>query len=341
MLTTKADMGDKLKAFQDAIERLEKRFGKGTIMRLGQARCHNGVEVIPSGSLSLDLALGAGGIPRGRITEIFGPESSGKSTLTQHIMAEAQKMGGLAVYIDVEHAFDPVYAAGCGVVVDDLFIAQPDWGEQALEIAGEVVRSGAVDLVVIDSVAALAPKDEVEGEMGEVHMGLQARLMSQAMRKLCAANSHGQAAIVFTNQLREKVGIVFGSREFTSGGRALRFYASVRIDLRVLESIKDGERQVGSSIIARVVKNKVAPPFRSGKFDIIFGQGISREGEVVDLGVELGVIKKNGFWYQWNGRSLGQGREATRRFLKEQPEIGAEIEKLIRAAAGCDGSVLK
>jgi len=332
---------EKFKALQEAVSRIEKNQGKGAIMRLGDAGSLIKVDVIPSGSLSLDLALGVGGIPRGRVTEIFGSESSGKSTLAYHIIAGAQKSGGTTVYIDVEHAFDPVYAINCGVKIDDLFISQPDCGEHALDIAEEMVRSGVVDVVVIDSVAALVPRAEVEGQMGDSHMGLQTRLMSQAMRKLTAVNSSTKAAIVFINQLREKVGVVFGSREFTLGGRALKFYASVRIELRILGSIKEGERRVGNSVIAKVVKNKVALPFRSGRFDIIFGQGISREGEVLDLGVELGIVNKTGSWYQWNGQPLGQGRGATKRLLEEHPDIGAEIEKLIRVAAGCDGSVLK
>jgi recombination protein RecA len=289
------------------------------------------VEVIPSGSLLLDLALGVGGIPRGRVTEIYGPESSGKTTLAYHVVAEAQKLGGTALYVDVEHALDPVYAAGCGVSIDDLLISQPDFGEQALDITEAVVRSGAVDVVVIDSVAALVPKAELEGEMGDAHVGRQARLMSQALRKLCAFIADNHAVVIFINQLREKVGVTYGNPEITPGGRALKFYATVRIDLRIKEPIKDANGRIGHFVLARVVKNKVAPPFRWARFEVIFGHGISREGEILDLGEELGILGKKGSWYQWNGQLLGQGRETARSFLIEHRDAAQEIENLIRA----------
>lgn len=321
----------KAEALQGAIEQLEKKFGKGAIMRLGDAGSRAPTRVIPTGSLSLDLALGVGGIPRGRVTELFGPESSGKSTLAQHIVAEAQKTGGTAVYIDVEHALDIEYAARCGVKVDDLLISQPDWGEQALEIVEGVVSSGAVDVVIIDSVAALAPEAEIKGDMGAPHVGLQARLMSQALRKLCAVTARSETAVIFINQLRQMIGIPYGNPEFTPGGRALKFYASVRIDLRPGEQIKEGETVVGRTVKVKVVKNKVAAPFRQATFDIMFGEGISREGEIIGLGADLDVIKKKGNWYQWNGEMLGNGREAAKKFLKANPEMALEIEKLIRS----------
>ncbi|MBL7125581.1 MAG: recombinase RecA [Dehalococcoidales bacterium] len=323
----------KLKALEDAISHIEKRFGKGSILRMGESGGRMAVEVIPSGSLSLDLALGVGGIPRGRVTEIYGPESSGKTTLAYHVVAEAQKKGGTALYIDVEHALDPGYAAGCGVNVEDLLISQPDWGEQALDIVEAVVRSGAVDVVVIDSVAALVPKAEVEGNMGDSHMALQARLMSQALRKLCSVIADNHTAVIFINQLREKVGIRFGNPETTSGGRALKFYASVRIDLRMKDSVNEGNCRIGNVVSAKVVKNKVAAPFRQARFDIMFGQGISREGEILDLGEGLGILSKKGAWYHWDGQPLGQGREAARRFLKEHQDVARQIESLIRSKA--------
>jgi len=324
---------EKSKALQEAMAQIEKRFGKGAIMCLGEASSRKAMSVIPSGSLSLDIALGVGGIPRGRVTEVFGRESSGKSTLAQHIVAQAHKAGGTAVYIDVEHALDPDYAARCGVKLEELLIAQPDNGEQALEIVEAVVRSGAVDVIVIDSVAALVPRAEIEGEMGDAHIGLQARLMSQALRKLCAVTSTNQTAVVFINQLREKIGVLFGNPEVTPGGRALKFYASVRIDLRIVEAIKEGSTTVGNSIKAKVVKNKVAPPFREARFDIMFGQGISREGELLDLGVELGIVDKKGSWYQRDNQVLGQGRETAKKFLTDCPEVAQEIEALIRSKA--------
>jgi len=323
----------KLKALEDAIGQIEKRFGKGAILRMGESSARMAVEVIPSGSLSLDLALGVGGIPRGRVTEIFGPESSGKTTLAYHVVAEAQKRGGTALYIDVEHAVDLTYAAGCGVKIEDLLISQPDWGEQALDIAEAVVRSGAVDVVVIDSVAALVPKAEVEGHMGDSHMALQARLMSQALRKLCSVIANNHTAVIFINQLRERVGIRFGNPETTSGGRALKFYATVRIDLRIKGTVKDAESVVGHLVSAKVVKNKVAPPYRQARFDVMFGQGISREGEILDLGEGLGILSKSGSWYQWDGQALGQGREAARRFLRERQDVARQIEELIRSKA--------
>lgn len=321
----------KAEALQGAIDKLEKKFGKGAIMRLGEPGNWAPTKVIPTGSLSLDLALGVGGIPRGRVTKLFGPESSGKSTLAQHIVAEAQKAGGTAVYIDVEHALDMEYAARCGVKVEDLLISQPDWGEQALEVVEGVVSSGAVDVVVIDSVAALVPEAEIKGDMGAPHVGLQARLMSQALRKLCAVTARSETAVIFINQLRQMIGVPFGNPEFTPGGRALKFYASVRIDLRPGEQIKEGEAVVGRTVKVKVVKNKVAPPFRQATFDIMFGEGISKEGEIIGLGADLGVIDKKGNWYQWNGEMLGNGREAARKFLKENPEMALEIEKRIRS----------
>jgi len=322
---------EKEKALELAIGQIEKQFGKGSIMRLGEASARMAVDSIPTGSISLDLALGVGGIPRGRVTEIFGPEMAGKSTLALHVIAEAQHRGGMAAYIDVEHALDPGYAANCGVNVADLLIAQPDTGEQALEIAEALVRSGALDVVVIDSVAALVPRAELEGEMGDAHVGLQARLMSQALRKLTAAIHKSHTAVIFINQLREKVGIFFGNPEVTPGGRALKFYSSVRIDLRRLETIKRGDESVGSRVRAKVVKNKVAPPFRSAEFDIMFDKGISREGDLLDLGVEMGLVKKVGAFYSFGETRLGQGRENAKDYLRENKEIAQEIEQRIRA----------
>ena len=323
---------EKEKALELAISQIEKRYGKGSLMRLGGMTAPP-IEAIPSGSLALDLALGVGGIPRGRITEIFGPEASGKTTLAQHIIAEAQKRGGVAAYIDVEHALDPPYAARCGVNIDDLLISQPDTGEEALEITEALVRSGAVDVIVIDSVAALVPRAEIEGEMGDAHVGLQARLMSQALRKLAAAIGKSGTSVIFINQLREKVGIVFGNPEVTPGGRALKFYSSIRIDLRRAETIKEGTEAVGSHIRAKVVKNKVAPPFRSGDFDIMFGHGISREGNLIDLGVELGLVKKAGAFFSYGDIRLGQGRENAKQYLSQNPELAQDIEQQVRASA--------
>jgi recombination protein RecA len=321
------------KALELAIGQIEKRFGKGSIMKLGEAAIMSSVEAIPSGSLALDLALGVGGIPRGRIAEIFGPEGSGKTTLGQHIIAEVQKRGGMAAYIDVEHALDPTYAGRCGVNVDDMLISQPDTGEQALEITEALVRSGAIDVIVIDSVAALVPRAEIEGEMGDAHIGLQARLMSQALRKLAAAIGKSGTAVIFINQLREKVGIVFGNPEVTPGGRALKFYSSVRIDLRRVETIKQGNVAIGSHVRARVVKNKVAPPFRSAEFDIMFDHGISKEGNLIDLGVELGLVKKAGAFFSYGDVRLGQGRENAKQYLSQNPELAQEIEQRVRASA--------
>jgi recombination protein RecA len=324
---------EKEKALDIAISQIEKQFGKGSIMRLGEASAKVAVEVIPTGSLSLDLALGIGGIPRGRVTEIFGPEAAGKSTLCQHIIAEAQKASGKAAYIDVEHALDPAYAATCGVKLDDLLISQPDTGEQALEITETLVRSGAIDVVVIDSVAALAPRAEIEGEMGDAHVGLQARLMSQALRKLSAAISKSGTAVVFVNQLREKVGIIFGNPEVTPGGRALKFYSSVRIDLRRVDNIKVGTKIIGTRIRAKVVKNKVASPFKSAEFDIMFGQGISKDGDLLDLGAEMGIIKKNGAFFSFGETRIGQGRENAKEYLRQHHDMAQDIERQIRTTA--------
>ena len=328
------------KALELTIGQIEKRFGKGSIMKLGESAAMPPVEAIPSGSLALDLALGVGGIPRGRITEIFGPESSGKTTLGQHIIAEAQKRGGMAAYIDVEHALDPSYAANCGVNVDDLLISQPDTGEQALEITEALVRSSAIDTIVIDSVAALVPRAEIEGEMGDAHVGLQARLMSQALRKLAAAIGRSGTAVIFINQLREKVGIIFGNPEVTPGGRALKFYSSVRVDLRRAEAIKHGDRIIGSHVRAKVVKNKVAPPFRTAEFDIMFDHGISREGNLIDLGVDFGLISKAGAFLSYGDVRLGQGRESAKQYLVQNPELAQEIEERIRASAATTHSVM-
>jgi len=325
---------ERVKALELAIGQIEKRFGKGSIMKLGESAGLPPIAAIPTGSLALDLALGIGGIPRGRITEIFGPESSGKTTLAQHIIAEAQKRGGTVAYIDAEHALDPSYAGNCGVNVDELLISQPDTGEQALEITEALVRSSAVDAVIIDSVAALVPRAEIEGDMGDPQMGLQARLMSQALRKLAAAIGRSGTAVVFINQLREKVGIVFGNPEVTTGGRALKFYSSTRIELRRAETLKQGNEAIGSRVKAKVVKNKVAPPFRSAEFDIMFDHGISREGNILDVGLELGLIGKAGAFFSYGDTRLGQGRENVKQYLKENPELAREIEEKIRASAG-------
>ena len=321
------------KALGLAIGQIEKRFGKGSIMKLGEAAIMSSVEAIPSGSLALDLALGVGGIPRGRIAEIFGPEGSGKTTLGQHIIAEAQKRGGTAAYIDVEHALDPNYASHCGVNVDDMLISQPDTGEQALEITEALVRSGAIDVIVVDSVAALVPRLEIEGEMGDTQVGLQARLMSQALRKLAAAIGKSGTAVVFINQLREKVGIIFGNPEVTPGGRALKFYASVRIDLRRIETIKRGTEAVGNRVRARIVKNKIAPPFGSAEFDLMFDHGISREADLIDLGVGQGIVKKAGAFFSYGDIRLGQGKESAKQYLSQNPELAQQIEQQLRASA--------
>lgn len=324
---------DKMRAVEFALEQIERQFGTGAIMRLGENPINAAADAISTGSVSLDLALGIGGIPRGRVTEIFGSEASGKTTLAQHIIAEAQKAGGIATYIDAEHALDPAYAASCGVNIDDLLISQPDTGEQALDITETLVRSGAVDVIVIDSVAALVPKAEIEGDMGDTHVGLQARLMSQALRKLTAAISKSRTSVVFVNQLREKVGVVFGNPEVTPGGRALKFYSSVRIDLRRSESIKRGSEITGSRVKARVVKNKVAPPFRTAQFDILFNQGISKEGDLIDLGLATGAVQKAGAFFAYGETKLGQGRENARDFLREHPELAAQLEGELRPAA--------
>ena len=315
-----------------ALKDIVKRYGEGSIMRLGQAK-HLAVDAIPTGSLSLDIALGVGGIPRARITEIYGPESSGKTTICQHLVAEAQKLGGTAAFIDMEHALDPVYAAKCGVNVDELLISQPDTGEQALEIAETLVRSGAVDIVVIDSVAALVPRSEIEGDMGDPTMGTQARLMSQAMRKLSGAINQTGTAVVFTNQLRQKIGVMFGNPETTTGGNALKFYASVRLDVRRIQSIKVGAEIIGNRTRVRVVKNKVAAPFRTAEFDIMYNEGISRIGDILDLGAELDIIEKRGSWYSYGDLRLGQGRENTKEYLQQNPELAAEVEKAVREQA--------
>ncbi len=319
----------KQNALQQAVSEITKRYGEGAIMRLGEAH-HLHVEAIPTGSLSLDIALGIGGIPRGRITEIYGPESSGKTTLCLHIVAEAQRMGGIAAFVDMEHALDPAYAEAIGVNVDDLLISQPDTGEQALEIVETLVRSGAVDVIVIDSVAALVPRAEIEGDMGDASMGMQARLMSQALRKLSGAIKQTNTAVIFTNQLRQKIGVVFGNPETTPGGLALKFYASVRMDIRRIQAIKAGSDIIGNRTRVKVVKNKVAPPFRQAEFDILYGEGISREGDILDLAVNMDIVTKRGAYYSYGDMRLGQGRENVKRFLRDHPELLAELEGLIR-----------
>jgi len=324
---------DKTKALDSAIRQIEKDFGKGSIMKLGEAAAKMNVEVIPTGALTLDIALGIGGVPRGRVVEIYGPESSGKTTVALHIIAEAQKTGGYAAFIDAEHAMDPLYAKKLGVDIDNLLISQPDNGEQALEIAEALVRSGAIDVIVIDSVAALVPKAEIEGEMGDSHVGLHARLMSQALRKLTGIISKSHTSTIFINQIREKVGVMFGNPEVTTGGRALKFYASVRLEVRKTESLKQGNDMVGNRTRVKVVKNKVAPPFKQAEFDIMYGLGISREGCIVDLGSELEIISKSGAWYSYGEHRLGQGRENVKEFFKENPKIADEIEIKIRELA--------
>jgi recombination protein RecA len=329
MMATNMD-NDKQAALEIALSHIEKDYGKGAVMRLGEAAERLTTEVIPTGSLALDVALGAGGIPRGRVTEIFGAESAGKSTLAIHIMAETQKLGGLAAYIDVEHAMDPVYAGHCGLDVESLLIAQPDSAEQALDITEQLVRSGAIDSIIIDSVAALVPQAEIEGDMGDSHMGLQARLMSQALRKLTSAIHRSRTAVIFINQLREKIGVTYGNPEVTPGGRALKFYSSVRIDLRRIESIKQGSEVMGNRVRARIVKNKVAAPFRVAEFDIMFNQGISRMGDLLELGANQGVLKKSGAFYSYGDTKLGQGRENSKEFLTQHTEIADSIEARIR-----------
>jgi recombination protein RecA len=324
---------DRDKALEMALGQIEKQYGKGSIMRLGE-KAEVGVEAISTGALSLDLALGIGGLPRGRIVEIFGPESSGKSTLAMHVVAEAQRNGGVCAYVDAEHAMDPIYAQAIGVNVDELLISQPDTGEQALEISDMLIRSGALDVLVIDSVAALVPRAEIEGEMGDTHVGLQARLMSQALRKLTGNLNRSRTIAIFINQLREKIGVMFGSPETTPGGRALKFYSSVRLDIRRIESIKDGPEVVGNRARVKVVKNKTAPPFKQAEFDIMYGKGISREGSLLDIGVDLGIIKKSGAWFTYEGEQLGQGRENAKTFLSENVDLMVEISEKIRQAVG-------
>ena len=321
---------EKMKALEVALGQIEKQFGKGSIMKLGDYQAMN-VEAIPTGALSLDIALGIGGIPRGRIIEVYGPESSGKTTLALHMIAEAQKLGGEAAFIDAEHALDPVYAKHLGVDIDNLIVSQPDTGEQALEIAEALVRSGALDVIVIDSVAALVPKAEIDGDMGDSHIGLQARLMSQALRKLAGAINKSKCVIVFINQLREKVGVMFGNPETTAGGRALKYYASVRLDIRKVENIKQDGEVLGNRAKVKVVKNKVAPPFREAEFDIIYGKGISKEGNILDIAVNLDIIEKSGSWFSYNGERIGQGRENVKKYLADNPEIAKEVEEKIRA----------
>ena len=319
---------DKLKALRAAMDKIEKNYGKGSIMKLGDESIED-IEVIPTGSIALNAALGVGGYPKGRIVEIYGPESSGKTTLAIHAIAEAQKAGGIAAFIDAEHAFDRFYAAKLGVDVDNLFISQPDNGEQALEIAEQLIRSSAIDIIVVDSVAALTPKAEIEGDMGDNKVGLQARLMSQALRKLTSAVSKTRTTCIFINQLREKIGVMFGNPETTTGGNALKFYASVRLDIRGSQQIKDGEEVIGKQTKVKVVKNKVAPPFRKAEFDIMFGEGISHSGEIIDLGAEMGIIKKSGSWYSYNDTKLGQGRDAAKQCIADNPELAEELEALI------------
>jgi recombination protein RecA len=325
---------DKMRALDAALANIEKQFGKGTVMKLGDSAASMNVEAIPTGSLSLDLALGIGGVPKGRIIEVYGPESSGKTTVALHIVAEVQKNGGIAGFIDAEHALDPVYAGNIGVDINNLYISQPDNGEQALEITETMVRSGAVDVIIVDSVAALVPKAEIDGEMGDSHVGLQARLMSQALRKLTAVISRSNCVVIFINQLREKVGVMFGNPETTTGGRALKFYSSVRLDVRRIETLKQNGEVIGNRTRVKIVKNKVAPPFREAEFDIMFGKGISKVGDILDLAVKMDIINKSGAWFSYNGEKIGQGRENTKVYLEDNPELTKEIEIKVREAAG-------
>lgn len=329
---------DKLKALDAAISQIEKQYGKGSIMKLGDNSAHMNVETIPTGSLSLDIALGLGGLPKGRIIEIYGPESSGKTTVALHAVAEVQKRGGIAGFIDAEHALDPAYAKNIGVNIDELYISQPDCGEQALEITETMVRSGAVDIVIVDSVAALVPKAEIDGDMGDSHVGLQARLMSQALRKLTAVISKSNCIVIFINQLREKVGVMFGNPETTTGGRALKFYSSVRMDVRRIESLKQAGEVVGNRTRVKIVKNKVAPPFKEAEFDIMFGKGISKEGDILDLSADCGIIVKSGAWYAYNGDKIGQGRENAKTYLRENPLVCEEVEAKVREKFQLDGT---
>ena len=335
------DNSEKLKALESAISQIEKQHGKGSVMKLGDPKSTMNIETVPTGSLSLDLALGLGGVPKGRIIEVYGPESSGKTTVALHMIAEVQKRGGIAGFIDAEHALDPVYAKAIGVDVDNLYISQPDFGEQALEIAETFVRSGAIDIVIVDSVAALVPKAEIDGDMGDSHIGLQARLMSQALRKLTAVISKSNCIVVFINQLREKVGVMFGNPETTTGGRALKFYSSVRMDVRRIETLKQSGEMVGNRTRVKIVKNKIAPPFKEAEFDIMFGKGISKEGDILDLAVKCDLVSKSGAWFAYNGDKIGQGRENAKTYLSEHPEIMEELEQKIRAHyhIGAEGDV--
>lgn len=325
---------DKLKALDAALTQIERQFGKGSVMKLGDSKANMNIETVPTGSLSLDIALGLGGVPKGRVVEIYGPESSGKTTVALHMIAEVQKRGGIAGFIDAEHALDPVYAKNIGVDIDNLYISQPDCGEQALEITEMMVRSGAVDIIIVDSVAALVPKAEIDGDMGDSHVGLQARLMSQALRKLTAIISKSNCIVIFINQLREKVGIMFGNPETTTGGRALKFYSSIRMDVRRIESLKQGGEIVGNRTRIKVVKNKIAPPFKEAEFDIMFGKGISNEGDILDLAADLGIIVKSGAWYAYNDSKIGQGRENAKGYLRDNPEICMEVEEKVREHYG-------
>ncbi len=333
------EKNEKLKALDAAIGQIEKQYGKGAVMKLGDPANQMNVETIPTGSLSLDIALGLGGIPKGRIVEIYGPESSGKTTVTLHMIAEVQKRGGIAGFIDAEHALDPVYAKNIGVDIDNLYISQPDNGEQALEITETMVRSGAIDIVVVDSVAALVPKAEIDGEMGDSHVGLQARLMSQALRKLTAVISKSNCTVIFINQLREKVGVMFGNPETTTGGRALKFYSSVRMDVRRIESLKQGGEIIGNHTRVKVVKNKIAPPFKEAEFDIMFGEGISVAGDILDLAASVDIVNKSGAWYAYNGDKIGQGRENAKQYLRDNPAVCQEIENKVREHFGLNGSM--
>lgn len=325
---------EKLKALDAALTQIEKAYGKGSVMKLGDSRANMNIETIPTGSISLDIALGLGGVPKGRIIEVYGPESSGKTTVALHMVAEVQKRGGIAGFIDAEHALDPVYAKNIGVDIDNLYISQPDNGEQALEITETMVRSGAVDIVIVDSVAALVPKAEIDGEMGDSHVGLQARLMSQALRKLTAVISKSNCIVIFINQLREKVGVMFGNPETTTGGRALKFYSSVRLDVRRIETLKQGGEVIGNRVRVKVVKNKIAPPFKEAEFDIMFGKGISREGDILDLAAKDNIIEKSGAWFAYNGSKIGQGRENAKQYLADNPDILAEVEEKVRTKYG-------
>ena len=329
---------EKLKALDAALTQIEKAYGKGSVMKLGDSRANMNIETVPTGSISLDIALGLGGVPKGRIIEVYGPESSGKTTVALHMVAEVQKRGGIAGFIDAEHALDPVYARNIGVDIDNLYISQPDNGEQALEITETMVRSGAVDIVIVDSVAALVPKAEIDGEMGDSHVGLQARLMSQALRKLTAVISKSNCIVIFINQLREKVGVMFGNPETTTGGRALKFYSSVRLDVRRIETLKQGGEVIGNRVRVKVVKNKIAPPFKEAEFDIMFGKGISKEGDVLDLAVKEDIVEKSGAWFAYGGAKIGQGRENSKIYLKEHPEVMDEVEAKVRTSFGLQGA---